>query len=230
MLAREDPPHMAIDKSLVAGRMHVGLGVRVQVMMPMLGGPPQHALLRRRLRQHREHELECAAGREGAMGEIAVIAGADREDPQPVEHEADRDRRPGNTGPDGGDAGDVHEDEGNGGRIDDVVVHRVRRRFGASFGALVGRRGGMCRAHGCSFSARAPAHAGRPCRWLHVNGGGSVSRPTAAYSTIAARLISPATPILRLCHPVRQERSAAGGLSRLAISTASRCPFHRKML
>ena len=94
----------------------------MQVMMAMLGRPPEHALLGRALGQEGEHELERAAGRVGAMREIAMIAGADGEHPQPIERDAERDRLPGDAGPDRRDAGEMHQHERDGGRIDDVAV------------------------------------------------------------------------------------------------------------
>ena len=60
--------------------MDVVLGVGMQMMVAVLGRPPQHALLHGALREEGEDELEDAAGRIGAVREVAVIAGADRED------------------------------------------------------------------------------------------------------------------------------------------------------
>src|SRR4029434_6986514 len=88
--AREDPADMAVPEALVSRRMNVALGVGMQVMVAVLGGPPQHALLGGALRQQGENELECAAGRKGAMREVAMIAGPDGEDAPPIEHDADR--------------------------------------------------------------------------------------------------------------------------------------------
>src|SRR5207245_2957563 len=48
--ARENPADMAIEKTPLAGRMDVALGIRVQMMLAMLGRPPQHAFLCRALR------------------------------------------------------------------------------------------------------------------------------------------------------------------------------------
>ena len=80
------------------------------------------------------------------MREVAVIPGSDREDPEPVQGEADRDRLPGHSRPDGRHASEVDEHERDGRWIDDVVVlvsgliswdnrrsllagHRVRRQW-----------------------------------------------------------------------------------------------------
>ena len=65
-------------------------------------------------RQEREDELKRPAGRIGAVREIAMIAGADGEDAQPIERDADRERLPGHAGPDRREAGEMDQDEGNG--------------------------------------------------------------------------------------------------------------------
>ena len=120
VLAGKNPAEMTVDEALMSWRVDVGLRIRMQVMMAMLGCPPQHAFLGRALRQDGERELERAAGPVGAMREVAVVAGTDGEDPQPVEEEAEYERVVGHAGPQGGDAREVHEDEGNGRRIHDV--------------------------------------------------------------------------------------------------------------
>jgi hypothetical protein len=130
MLAREDPADMAVDEALVPRRVDVELGVRMQVVVPVLGGPPENALLRAGLRQEAEHELKQAAGRIGAVREVAVIAGADGEDAQPVERDAKHHGLPGDARPDRAEAGKVRQDEGNGGRIDDIVRLAVRLHLG----------------------------------------------------------------------------------------------------
>ena len=55
-----------------------------------------------------------------------MIAGPDGENPQPVEADANGERLNGDAGPDRPEARQMHEDEGDGGWIDDV------RRQGAS--------------------------------------------------------------------------------------------------
>ena len=64
---REDPPDMSIEEAFVTGRVHIVLGVRVKVVMTVLGRPPEHALLCRRLGAERQDELEHPAGAEGAV-------------------------------------------------------------------------------------------------------------------------------------------------------------------
>ena len=90
--------------------------------MAVLGGPPQDAALRTALREEGEDELEHPAGRKGAVREIAVIPRRDGEHAQPVQPDAQRDRRPGDAGPDRGKTAQMHEQEGDGGRVGDVTA------------------------------------------------------------------------------------------------------------
>ena len=73
-------------------RMHVVLGVRKAMMMAMHGRPPEHAALGAALGQHGQEELRKAARGEGPVGEISVVAGADAEHPQAIEHAAQHQR------------------------------------------------------------------------------------------------------------------------------------------
>ena len=52
-----------IEEAFVTGRVHVVLGVGMKVVMAVLGGPPQHALLRTCSGPERQNELEHPAGR-----------------------------------------------------------------------------------------------------------------------------------------------------------------------
>ena len=90
---RRSSPDARRRSRVVARRVDVLLGVGVQVVLAVLGRPPEHALLRRALGEAGEHELAGAAGLEGAVREVAVVAGADAEHAQPVEGDAQR-RRP----------------------------------------------------------------------------------------------------------------------------------------
>ena len=67
VLACEDPAHMRKEEAGVPGRMHVVLGIREQVVVPVLGSPPQHALLGGTLSKTCENELERPARRIGAV-------------------------------------------------------------------------------------------------------------------------------------------------------------------
>src|SRR5262245_66464875 len=115
------------------------------MMMAMLCCPPQHALLRGALREEREHQLKCAARRVGAMREVAMVAGADRKDAQPIEHDAEHDRLPGDAGPDRRNAGKMHHHAWDGGRIDDVVVLALVHGAGG-FIEVVERHAGVLQA------------------------------------------------------------------------------------
>ena len=100
VLPGKDPPQMAVDETVVPRRMHVVPGVGMQMVMAVLGGPPDDALLRGGLGQERKDELKRSARRIGAVREIAMIAGADGEDAQPIERDAKDQRLQGDAGPD----------------------------------------------------------------------------------------------------------------------------------
>src|SRR5215469_8216172 len=108
MLTREDPPEMAVEKTVAPWRMHIELGVGVQMVMAVFSRPPQHALLGRALGQHGKRELECTASRVGAMRKISMVSSTDRKNAQPVEHRAYPDRPPSDPGPKARDARQVH--------------------------------------------------------------------------------------------------------------------------
>jgi hypothetical protein len=93
----------------------------MQVMMAVLGRPPQNALLGAAQGEKREHELKHPARRIGPMRKVTVIARADGEDAQPVQDDANGDGRPRDAGPDRRDAGEMNQNEREGGRIDDVI-------------------------------------------------------------------------------------------------------------
>ena len=57
-----DAARMAVQEAALTRRMHVQLGVGMQMMVAMLGRPPQHALLGRGLAGEGQQELERAAG------------------------------------------------------------------------------------------------------------------------------------------------------------------------
>ena len=109
--------------------MDVELGIGMEVVVTMVGCPPQHALLRRRLRHRCENELKSAAGFIGAMRKVAVIAGPDGEDPEPVETDPNRQRLNRDAGPDRGKASQMNDHERYGGRIDDIRGHGAIRRL-----------------------------------------------------------------------------------------------------
>src|SRR5215813_14563414 len=60
------------------------------------------------------------------MREVTMIAGADSEDAQPIEHEADGNGLPGDAGPDRCRAGEMHQHEGYRGWINDIAVGVAR--------------------------------------------------------------------------------------------------------
>src|SRR5581483_6355825 len=122
MLAGENPAKMAVDEARMPRRVRVILGIGVEVMVAMFRRPPNHALLRAALGKKSEDELEHPARRERPMRELTMIPRTDGKDAQPVERDADRHGLPGDARPDCGKAGEMHQYERNGGRIDDIVV------------------------------------------------------------------------------------------------------------
>ena len=112
--------------------MHILLGIGMQMVMPVLGSPPQDAFLRARLRQERQEELKDPAGGVGAMGEIPVITGADREKPHPIEDKADRDGLPADAAPERGEAGEMDQHKRQRRGVHDVGMRVVARAIGAS--------------------------------------------------------------------------------------------------
>jgi hypothetical protein len=113
---------MSVKKAALHRRVNVVRGIRVSVMSAVMGCPPQYAALRRGLRQERQSKLADAAGAEGAMRKIAMIAGANREDAQHVQRQGEGLRAPGHAGPDGGKTSDVNRQETEAGGIRDVVT------------------------------------------------------------------------------------------------------------
>jgi hypothetical protein len=92
------------------------------VVVPVLGRPPQHALLRARLGQQCKQKLECPAGRIGSVREVPVMASPDGKDAKPVKPKAKRDRLPGDFRPNGRQASQMNQYEWYGRRIDDIFV------------------------------------------------------------------------------------------------------------
>src|SRR3954462_3256645 len=102
--------------------MHVVFGIGMQMMMSMLGRPPQNAFLRGALRKPGQDELKYPAGRKSPMGEIAVVARSDCKHGADIRGGAARDALPGHAGPDGCTAAEMHQQERQCGGIHDVVV------------------------------------------------------------------------------------------------------------
>ena len=70
------------------GRVEVLLQIGIAVMVAMVSGPPENSFLRGGHGHEGDYELEPAAGFEGAVGKIAVIAGGDEEHADFVERES----------------------------------------------------------------------------------------------------------------------------------------------
>src|SRR5215204_2143055 len=156
MLTRENPAYVGIEESLVAWRVDIVLGVRMQVMMAVLGGPPENAFLRRALGEKGEDELESPAGAVSAMREVTVVARTDGEHAKPVEGDPDPNGCTCHTRPDRPEAGEVNEDERHAFRVEDVVL---MRRLKAGVG---------CSHNLCSFLQK-PCQ-GLGCTLIDANG------------------------------------------------------------
>src|SRR5215211_1509714 len=94
----------------------------MQMVMPVFGGPPQNALLGAALSEKCQDELEQPAGGVGPMRKVPVIPRPDRKHAEPIKRDADRDRLPGDAGPERGRAAQVDQHEREDVRIDDVVM------------------------------------------------------------------------------------------------------------
>jgi hypothetical protein len=84
--------------------MHISLGIRMQMVMPMFRGPPEDAFLCAALGEEREEELKYPASRVGSVREVPMIPSADREHARPIENHANCNRLPCNARPDRRDA------------------------------------------------------------------------------------------------------------------------------
>ena len=120
LAAGEDPADMAVEESRLPRRVNVELRIGMEMVVAMVGRPPQHALLRGRLCERRENELEDPAGLISAVGKVAMVASADGEDPQPIKADAERNRPRSDAGPDRGEAHQMHNDEWNGRGVDNI--------------------------------------------------------------------------------------------------------------
>jgi hypothetical protein len=64
--------------------MRVLFGIRMQMMVSMFRGPPEHAFLRGALREECKDELKYPACRVGSMREVPMIATGYRKHAQPI--------------------------------------------------------------------------------------------------------------------------------------------------
>jgi hypothetical protein len=89
------------------------------MVIPVVGGPPQHSLLQRGLGEHCQDELPSAASSEALVREVPVIAGRDRKHPDDVDCEREgretpawREQHNANQGEDVPGAQDCGADDG----------------------------------------------------------------------------------------------------------------------
>src|SRR5262249_52985062 len=81
--------------------------------MPMVGRPPQHALLCGCHRKERQDKLEDPAGLERAMGKIAVIAGGNANHSQIIAADRKQNPFPANPGLNDHEAHQMNAQKGN---------------------------------------------------------------------------------------------------------------------
>jgi hypothetical protein len=129
-----DPADVRVPEAALGRRVHVPGQIGELVVVPVVGGPPEDALLAGGLGEEGEDELEDAAGLEGAVREVAVVAGHHAEGADEVEDAAEDPVDRAGAGPQGGERGDVHQQEG--GEADPVhaAVGRGEREMGEPLG------------------------------------------------------------------------------------------------
>jgi len=84
----EDPANVRPPEAEERGRMEIVFLIGEAVVMAMMSGPPKDALLRGGHSHPGEDELEPAAGFEGTVREVAVVASGDEEHTEFVDEEA----------------------------------------------------------------------------------------------------------------------------------------------
>jgi len=72
--------------------MNVSILIRVPVMTPMMGGPPERAFLKGHRSQNRKQELNESTRPEAAMREVAMISRCQSEHPYCVQTYAQKER------------------------------------------------------------------------------------------------------------------------------------------
>ncbi len=87
VLIGEEPTDMAPPKAFTR-RMNIERLIGVQVMIPVMPSPPQHALLRRHRSPECHDELHSSAQAVRTVREVSVIAGRDKEHTDHVQREA----------------------------------------------------------------------------------------------------------------------------------------------
>src|SRR6266700_133508 len=130
VLSREDPADMTVDEAPLPGRMHVSLGIRMQMVMPMFGSPPQNALLSAALGEEGKDELKQPARRVGPVREVPVIPGPDPKHARPIQNRANCNRLPRDAGRDRREAPNVNQQKRKDLRVHDVVVFANRVDIG----------------------------------------------------------------------------------------------------
>src|SRR5438128_2096023 len=90
----DDPADVRPEKTEKRGRVKILFLIRVAMMMAVMSGPPENALLRGGHGHEGDNELKDAARFERAMGKVAVIAGGDEKHAHDEKRDADDEIRP----------------------------------------------------------------------------------------------------------------------------------------
>ena len=114
ILAAGHPADVAPDETVNQRRVRIFRGVRVLVVMPVGGGPPEGTTLDREIPPAGEDELHETRGLEGAMREIPMVETGDGEHAEDIQKCRDGHSGPAPAGPDDPQAADVQENEGQG--------------------------------------------------------------------------------------------------------------------
>ena len=133
VVRREDPADVRPPEPALHRAVDVFRPVRIPVVVAMVGGPPEHALLRRGLAEDGQQELGHARKAIRAVAEVAVEPGGHREHPQVVRAETEGDPFPGEAQGEDAEGGDVHAEEaGERGGADPPALRRSGRFQGGT--------------------------------------------------------------------------------------------------
>ena len=94
----------------------------MQVVMPVLGSPPENALLRACLCEEPQQELKDPARAVGSVRKVPVIAGANRKHSRPVKDKTYRYGLPADAAPKHLQTGEMDQYKRQRGRIYNVIV------------------------------------------------------------------------------------------------------------
>ena len=104
---------MGPKETLHAGGVNIVLVIRVPVVVAVHGGPPERPALHGSETEQGEEKLGDPRGVVGAVAEVAVVDGCDREHAGEIQHCGGDDRCPTPTGPNNSEAAEMKDDKRN---------------------------------------------------------------------------------------------------------------------